>query len=429
MLFNRDIIDRITAELSTPDILILLGSRQVGKTTILHIMADKLRDEKKDHIFLDMDLETNLEYFSNYDSIIKYIELKGYHPQKDAIFLLLDEFHRVKGAGKTLKNLYDHHPNIKIIATGSSSLEISETISESMSGRKMVFRVFPLNFREFLVFKGANQLISLFDKYRIGDDFPSFLYKEYEALIVEKLIFGSFPEVVLQNQPERKGRKIEDILNSYLRKDIKEQLGIKDTIQYKKVLEFLGVTFANLLNTNNIAQELGTYHKSVKEMIDIAAETYLIDKIRPFAKNRKIEIIKNPKVYFEDTGMRNFLIKNMNQNLRLRLDTGALVENFVYNDLAHKIDVFTEIKFWRTKNETEIDFLLIKNQQIVPIEVKSGSHTNIPKSLLLFCKKEALARAVIVTKDVSQKITRESTDFYFVPFIFSSKIPEILELL
>ena len=318
MLYDRDIIEKVTAKLYTPDILILLGSRQVGKTTILEIIRNRLRDEKRRSIFLDLDLETNLEYFDSYENIIAYIQLQGFDPKKDPIFLLLDEFHRAQRAGKTLKNLYDHHKNVKIIATGSSSLEINKTISESMSGRKVVFRVFPLNFREFLVFKGVHRLSAFYDKYRIGDEFPPVLYKEYEKLLVEKLIFGSFPEVALQSNLERKGKKIEDILNSYLRKDIKEQLDIKDTVQYKRVLEFLGVTFANLLNTNNISHELGTYHKKVSDLINIAAETYIVDMVRPFSRNRKNEIIKNPKAYFEDIGMRNFLIKNMSQDLKLR---------------------------------------------------------------------------------------------------------------
>lgn len=426
MLFDRDIIETIIPELSTPEILVLLGSRQVGKTTILKILIERFREEKKNTVFLDLDLETNLEYFSSYENIIKYIELKGYDPAQEFIVLFLDEFHRAERAGKTLKNLYDHHNNIKIIATGSSSLEINKTISESMSGRKFEFRIFPLNFREFLVFKKAANLASFFDKFKIGDAFPPFLYKEYEELITEKLVFGSFPGVVLETDPERKGRKINDILSSYLRKDIREQLGIKDTVQYKKVLEFLGVTFANLLNTNNIAKELGTYYRKVSEYIDIAKETYIVDIVRPFSKNRKNEIIRNPKVYFEDTGMRNFLIKNMNQGLELRPDTGALVENFVYNEMINKTDIFTEIKFWRTKKETEIDFLLVKDQEILPIDVKSGSYTNIPKSLLLFCQKEKLSRAVIVTRDVSRKLTRDSIDFYFIPYIFSSKIIELI---
>ncbi len=425
MLYDRDIIEKVIAELFTPDILVLLGSRQVGKTSIMEIICNRLRVENRNCIFLDLDLETNLEYFSSYENIIAYIKLQGFDPGKEPVFLFLDEFHRAQRAGKTLKNLYDHHSNIKIIASGSSSLEINKTISESMSGRKLVFRVFPLNFREFLVFKGADRLLAFYDRFRIGDEFPPVLYKEYEELLKEKLIFGSFPEVVLQDNLERKGKKIEDILNSYLRKDIKEQLDIKDTIQYKRVLEFLGITFANLLNTNNISHELGTYHKKVSDLVNIAAETYIIDMVRPFSRNRKNEIIKNPKAYFEDTGMRNFLIKNMSRDLRLRPDTGALVENFVYNELVNKIDVFTGIKFWRTKSEAEIDFLLVKNQALLPVEVKSGSHENIPLSLLLFCKREKLSKAVIVTKDISKIITRESIDFYFIPFIFSAKILEL----
>jgi predicted AAA+ superfamily ATPase len=426
MLYHRDILKTIESELSQPDILILLGSRQVGKTTILEMLSQTLKERQANIIFLDMDIETNLDYFRDYESITQYIKFQGYDPKETPLYLLLDEFQRVQGAGKTLKNLYDHHKNIKIIATGSSSLEINKTISESMAGRKMVFRVFPLNFREFLVFKNQDQLLRHFDQFNPADPFPGFIQQQYNALFEEKLIYGSFPEVVLQDNLERKGRKIEDILNSYLRKDIKEQLSIKDTVQFKRVLELVGITAGNLLNINSIAQELGTYFRKVDELFNVAVETYVVDPVRPFARNRKNEIVRNPKAYFEDTGMRNFLIKNMTLDLPVRSDTGLLVENFVYNELVQRVDIFTEIKYWRTKNGTEVDFVLIKDQQILPIEVKSGAYDNLPKGLISFCKKENLDRAIIITKNISKTETRDNIEFLFIPHVFAAKIPNLL---
>lgn len=426
MYFEREILETINAELDTPDILILLGSRQVGKTTILHMLKTQLEQEGNNCIFLDLDLETNLEYFSAYSHILDYIRLQGFDPVKDRIFLLLDEFQRVHGAGKTLKNLFDHHSNIKIIATGSSSLEINTTISESMSGRKIVFRVFPLNFREYLVFRGAEKLVNFYDRFSLGSDFSPLLYKEFQPYVTDKLIFGSFPGVATEKNHERRTRKIQDILNSYLRKDVKEQLRIRDTVQYKKVLELLGITIANLVNLNAIAGEVGAYYNKVKEIAHIAEETYIIDTLRPFFKNRKKEILRTPKVFFEDTGMRNFLVRNMNLDLKLRLDTGALVENFVYNELNYKLDVFSELKFWRTKSNMEINFLIVKNQEILPVEVKSGSHSNIPKTLLTFCQREGLSRAVILNREVSAVVSEESVDFYFVPYVFSARVPELM---
>lgn len=427
MLYDREIFKTIESELSQPDILILLGSRQVGKTSILEMLAQTLEERDENIIFLDMDIETNLGFFRDYEHIIQYIKFQGYDPDKTSLYLLLDEFQRVQGAGKTLKNLYDHHKNIKIIATGSSSLAINKTISESMAGRKMVFRVFPLNFREFLVFKNESQLIRHFDQFNPADPFPQFIQKQYNALFEEKLIFGSFPEVVLQDSIERKGRKIEDILNSYLRKDIKEQLNIKDTVQFKRVLEFVGITAGNLLNINGIAQELGTYFRKVDELFNVAVETYVVDPVRPFARNRKNEIIRNPKAYFEDTGMRNFLVKNMTLDLPVRTDIGLLVENFVYNELKQRIDIFTEIKYWRTKNGTEVDFVLVKDQQLLPIEVKSGAYDNLPKGLISFCQKENLHKAVIITKNISKIETRDNIEFLFIPYVFAAKIPTLLK--
>lgn len=426
MLFEREIQEVITAELETPEILILLGSRQVGKTSILHMLKTSLEQAGHHCIFLDLDLETNLEYFSSYSHILDYIRFQGCDPRKDRIFLLLDEFQRVDGAGKILKNIFDHHANIKIIATGSSSLEINHTISESMSGRKLVFKVFPLNFREFLVFKGADNAVQYYDRFEPGHSFSPLLYREFESYMIEKLVFGSFPGVVKENNIERKTLKIQDILNSYLRKDIKEQLGVRDTVQYKKVLELLGITIANLVNLNTIAGDVGVYYNKVKEIVHIAEETYIIDTLRPYFKNRKNEILRTPKIFFEDTGMRNFLVRNMNPELKLRQDTGALVENFVYNELNNRLDVFSELKFWRTKSKMEIDFLLVRNQAMLPIEVKSGSYSKIPKTLLSFCRREGLTRAVVLNRDVSKQIIEDSVTIYFVPYIFSAKIPALI---
>ena len=230
----------------------------------------------------------------------------------------------------------------------------------------------------------------------------------------------------MQDSFERKGRKIEDILNSYLRKDIKEQLSIKDTVQFRRVLELVGITAGNLLNINGIAQELGTYFRKVDELFNVAVETYIVDPVRPFARNRKNEIIRNPKAYFEDTGMRNFLVKNMTLDLPVRTDTGLLVENFVYNELSQRVDIFTEIKYWRTKNGTEVDFVLVKDQQLLPIEVKSGAYNNLPKNLISFCQKENLDKAVIITKNISKTETRDNIEFLFIPYVFAAKIPTLL---
>ena len=426
MLFTRTILKEIYNELETPEIIILLGSRQTGKTSLLNLLKAKFQDNNNRYIYLDLDIETNLVYFSSYENIIDYIKLQGLNPHNDKIFLLIDEFQRIKNAGKTLKNLYDHHNNLKIIATGSSSIEINKTISESMSGRKIIFRTYPLTYKEFLIFKQRDNLIKIYDNFGIGNDISTTIHQTLEELCVEKILFGAYPGVVLEKKIERKGKKINDILNSYLRKDIREQFGIVDVVQYQKVLEFLGINISNLLNTNKIANQLDTYYRKIENLINIISETYIIDLVRPYFKNRKNEIVRNPKLYFEDTGIRNFLIKNMNTDIMLRNDWGNLVENFVYNELINAIDIFSEIKFFRTKNGTEIDFLIMKNQNILPIEVKSGTSSYIPQSLFNFCKNERLKLGIIVNKDRSECTEKDNISFIFVPYYLSSKIVNLL---
>ncbi len=295
-----------------------------------------------------------------------------------------------------------------------------------MSGRKIIFRVFPLSFREFLTFKQNAVLLKIYDPFKPGKKVSSTMHKAFEKSAIEKLIFGSYPAVVLEDDIERKGRKINDILNSYLRKDVREQFGVTDIVLYKKILELSGIYISSLLNTNKIANQLGTYYRKVEKMINTASETYIVDLLRPYFKNRKNEIVRNPKLYFEDTGIRNFLIKNMNTNILIRNDWGFMVENFVYNELINEIDIFTEIKYWRTKNGTEIDFLLIKNQKILPIETKSSTLTHVPKSLFNFCKNENLKQGIIVNKDYSAFIEKNGIKFIFVPYYLSSKIPALV---
>lgn len=426
MLYTRNIIPFIIKELSSPEILILLGSRQVGKTSILQLMEKYFLTNGIHYLSLDLDIETNLEILSTYENTLDFIKTKGLDPVTDTFVLLLDEFQRVNRAGKTLKNLHDHHKNIKIISTGSSSIEINKTISESMSGRKMIFRVFPLSFREYLIFKELDNLLDIYDSYIPGQNISSFIFNTFEKHCMEKIIFGSYPAVVLENDRERKGKKIFDILNSYLRKDIREHCGVSDTVRYKNVLEFLGITAGNLMNINKIANQLGTYYRKINDIVNIAIETYIIEIIRPYFKNRKNEIVRNPKIYFEDTGLRNFLIKNMNNVPALRNDWGILVENFFYNEIVNNIDIFTEIKFFRTKSGTEIDFLLIKNRTILPVEVKSGTCGFIPLSLLNFCIKEKIKKGVIMNKDYSGITEKEGITFVFIPYVFSSHVSNLL---
>lgn len=185
MLYDRKILPAILKELTSPEILILLGSRQVGKTSVLKLLENQFLKNNTKYLYLDLNIETNLEYFSRYENILDYIKINGFDPDNDALVLLLDEFQRVTKAGKTLKNLYDHHRNIKIIATGSSSIEINKTISESMSGRKIVLRIYPLTFWEYLVFKGLDNLLKVYDSYEPGQRISSTIYRAFEKYCIE----------------------------------------------------------------------------------------------------------------------------------------------------------------------------------------------------------------------------------------------------
>ncbi len=420
MVYPRVILSKIKKYLCRNEVIILLGSRQTGKTTILNLLKNDLKDEKI--LYLDLDIETNLEYFSSYENIISYIKYQGLDPYNHKIFLLLDEFQQVRDSGKILKNLYDHHKNIKVIATGSSSLNIVKSLGDSMAGRKFIFNVYSLSFYEFLIFKENEKLINFYENFKLGDYCPDFIIKEFYQYFTEFLIYGSYPSIVNENSLEVKLMKINDILNSYFQKDIKNTLNIFDTINFKKVLEIVALYIGQLLNINSITKNLKLKYHIVNKFIEAAIETFFIFTIKPFSVNKKKEITKSPKVYYGDTGMRNFLVKNMNTDLKLRQDIGQLLENFVFNELIKNKTVMCEIKFWRTINKTEIDFLLIDGNNILPVEVKSGTMNKVPKGLRIFCKDNNFKKAIIFNFDNSSCVKEEGIEYYFVPYIFAGKI-------
>ncbi len=363
---RRGIFDTLLSEKDTQKITLILGPRQVGKTTLLKQLYDVVCKESPG-VFLDLDVLSNYEKVSSYENLINFIVLMGYKQNSTEYFyLFLDEFQRYPGFSKVFKNVYDNNTNIKIYATGSSSIKIKDEIQESLAGRKRIHYLFPLSFNEFVDFKGKEEAkLHLANVKNLkGERLNIPLLTE---LLNEYLVYGGYPEVVLTENREEKIQILSDIFDLYVKKDIIEYLNINKVLNVKRLIEILSVNNGQKIKYEELAQVCSLKEYEVRNYLEILKETFLVYELRPFFTNKNKELIKIPKVYFIDPGVRNYFLNNFNE-LNIRNDSGFLFEGFVLSELIKSGT--DRIKYWQDKNKREVDLIIDKVSEQIPIEVK-----------------------------------------------------------
>lgn len=391
---KRHIFQRLLDEKNSPKVSVIIGPRQVGKTYLLKQLHEELGG-----IFLDLDIFSNYESVSSYKEFLAYLKFQGYkEEQKEVFYVFLDEFQRFKDLTMVMKNVYDHHKNIKIYASGSSSLTIKNQIQESLAGRKFISHIYPLSFKEFLDFKDQDYLLeqirSLLD---IESDRYSKLVPDLFNLLEEFLIYGGYPEVVLENNPEFKIKTLQSIFDLYIRKDIRDYLRVENTDAVKSLILQLAINNGSIAKFSRYGSVAGIDFKTVKNYIEILKETYLINILKPYFKNKSNEISKSPKIYFMDTGVSNFFINNFNK-LEIRKDAGFLFESFYISELIKRGEDPEHIKFYRDKNKVEVDIILDRVSELIPIELKfinKVGHSDF-NYLKLFMKKYEIPKGYLV---------------------------------
>lgn len=355
-MLKRKIYEQLLEESSSPKISIIIGPRQVGKTTLLKQLHEKLGG-----LYLDLDILENAEKFETYTKAMEYLKFEGLNDKP--FYLFLDEFHRYEDLTKVLKNIHDNHKNIKIYATGSSSFKIKNKVQESLAGRKYMHYLFPLDFEEFCLFKGKNP-----EKLqRLKNMKTTSVNQEYYKLLEEFMIYGGYPEVVLS---ENKTEILRSIFDTYIKKDLVDYLNSNELIGIKKLIQYLAINNANKLNLTDMSQALNIGRYKIEEYLQILEETYIIHKVVPFFTNKNKEIVKSYKEYFMDTGTRNYFLNSFNP-VNIRDDSGFLFETFVAAEIKKNCEY--EVKFWQTKQKKEVDFIIDKIHEQIALEVKFKS--------------------------------------------------------
>ncbi len=368
---SRKILPEIIKWMSEKEIIVLLGARQVGKTTIIfqlinHILMQNtslLKDKDEIHYFnLDFPEDRKI---SNDDYIIK---LAAKSKGKKIIFI--DEIQRLENSGLFLKYLYDLNLPIKLIVSGSSALELKSKVSEALTGRKIIFHIAPFSITEII-----DSIAGMKDHNISGSSFLDKGRKSEQEALFKKAYeiytqYGSYPSVVISSDDEKRYLRLKEIFTSYMEKDVKNFLEIKNENAFARLVTLLSASSGNLINMNEISNTLSIHQVTLDNYFYYLEQTFVIDRVRPYFKNTRKEIVKSPKVYFNDIGIRNFAVNNFN-HLSIREDKGFVFENFVYLILKQKLEDSYKVNFWRTKTGAEVDFILLKGLKPIPIEAKA----------------------------------------------------------
>ena len=382
---ERQIYLKIREHLKNKEITVITGMRRVGKTTIISKLLEDIASQNK--TYFDLEKITNRIIFDekNYDNIISLIEKEAGITFKEKAYIAIDEIQLSPNIASVLKYLYDHY-DIKFIVTGSSSFYVKNLFTESLAGRKMIFEIYPLNFFEFLEFKGI--------KYGQNEDFISgkFSFQEHEKLKLfydEFIEYGGFPEVVLADDFAYKKKKILEIINTYVSLDIASISDFKEDRETFSLVKMLASRIGSRIDNSKLSILAGLSRDNLANYLDFFEATYLISRVPVFTTNNDREIVKAKKLYFIDTGIANVLAD---------LSSGAKFENTVFNQLKH----FGEVRYYALKTGQEIDFILCQGKNSpIALEVKE---TPVKKDLIntLKCSKIAgLDRTRIIGRHIS----------------------------
>ena len=358
----REIFSEIKPYLDTDNVIVLHGSRQVGKSSLMKYIQNYLKTQDLDSFYLDLEDYQILEVLdSGIENFLAYLQGEGwnlanYQTKNQRLFILIDEIQYLKNPSSFLKLLADHHKYLQLIVSGSSSFEIKSKFKDSLVGRTVNFEIFGLSFTEFLIFKGISANI-------LKSDLDIHIQK-LKGLYQEYLQFGCYPKIILEPEISKKEKYLKQIIQTYIQKDIKDLAKIEDLNKFNKLLKLLASQSGNLVNVSQLSSLSGLSRPTIDKYLFLLEQTYIIKLVYPYSQSPKIEVSKMPKVFFYDTGILQLLWLQEFSNKTL----GNIFETMVFSQLVKKYGK-DKIKFWRNKNQNEIDFIL-EEKEVLPIEVK-----------------------------------------------------------
>ncbi len=378
-MITRSLYPDLLNHVPEKECTILIGARQTGKSTLLKQLQYALLEKGETVVLVNLERkDILLELNQSPENILRYFPAKSTRN-----YLLVDEVQYLQDPTNFLKLLYDEHaPNLKIIATGSSAFYIDRNFKDSLAGRKKIFELPTLDFEEFLLFKNHETLLTEYQSLKKGTKQKSTSEQQLWTALDEYINYGGYPAIVLENKVATKIERLQEIRDSFVKRDILEA-GITDETKFFRLLILLASQIGSLVNINELANTLKITHPATENYLYILQKCFHIELVKPFFSNVRKELVKMPKVYFNDLGLRNVLV-NYFSPIEQRADKGPLLENYVYRSLADQLNS-DKIKFWRTADGNEVDFVLEEtNRQGRAMEVKFNDAEANPKKYKKF---------------------------------------------
>lgn len=346
----RDLLPKIEEKLGKGKVIVLIGPRQVGKTTLINSLLKDIS-----FLFLDGDDSVVANTLANANTEILKSIIGSYK------YVFIDEVQRIPNIGLKLKIIVDQIKNVQVIVSGSSAFDINHVTQEPLTGRKFEYHLYPISWNEF----EAN----------VG-------YIKAQQQLELRLLYGMYPDVI--NNFGNEYEILKNLVSSYLYKDVLGLAGIRKSDVLEKILKALAFQVGSEVSYNEIAQLVGVDKNTVNNYIDLLEKAFVIFRLNSLSKNLRKEIKANRKIYFYDNGVRNMLIGNFN-SLEFRQDKGALWENFLVSErkkLLSYTDSLSKTYFWRTTAQQEIDYIEINADAVAAFEFKwsSTKKSKLPKS-------------------------------------------------
>ena len=368
-MITRTLQQRIEGNLFKGKAVIVIGARQVGKSTLFRQITEKLEETV---LMLNCDEPEVRELLAG----MNLVELKlmiGKHR-----VVVIDEAQRVSEIGMTLKRITDNFPEVQLLVTGSSSFELQNRLNEPLTGRKYEYRLFPISTRELLEHGG---LIAV------------------KQSLESRLIYGSYPDII--NHTDEAKELLMNIAGSYLYKDLLALEDIRRPALLEKLLVALALQVGNEVSYNEIAQTVGSDSKTVEKYIDLLEKCYIVFRLGAFSRNLRTELKKSKKIYFYDNGIRNAVIQNF-APLSMRNDAGALWENFFISERIKANEYegrYAKSYFWRTTQQQEIDYIEESDGQFAVFEMKWNPRKKTTPLPAAFLKTYPVAQEAVVTPE------------------------------
>ncbi|MEL6804057.1 MAG: ATP-binding protein [Bacteroidota bacterium] len=345
---KRTIEDSVWDALMPNKVVVLLGPRRVGKTTLLQQIISRLEEP---YLLLSGEDQVNLDVLKR-RSIQNYKNFLG-----DTRLLLIDEAQKIDDIGSILKLMVDHIEGLRVLVTGSSAFDISNRTGEPLTGRKKTFNLYSLSEAELSSREDALQRV---DNLR------------------RRLVFGNYPELLQMEGDEEKAEYLQEVVNSYLLKDILTFDDIRNSDKILDLLRLIAFQVGSEVSTTELGKKLQMSKNTVEKYLDLLSKIFVIYKVRGFSRNLRKEVTKSARWYFYDNGIRNVLAGNLN-SIDLRADVGLLWENYILAErLKHQsyTRMLVYNYFWRTYDQQEIDWVEDRGGQLHGYELKWNPNKN-----------------------------------------------------